>query len=439
MRQKKMLRCLVPLLGLALLAIFAALYTVDPKVYYQALVTIGVPAFTYPFIDWEYIGAGIKCWSEGINVYITNPCDLLNRPHNYSPIWLRAVFISTERSWTMPSGLGFVLAFLISLFWLVKPENWRELIIFALACTSPMAIYALERGNVDVIIFIMLIVAGVLSTGPLASRIPSYAVILLAGLLKFYPLVVLSVALRERPRTFVAIAATAGLIIIGFFYRFREELAAVWKNIPPAIFGFGSANLPFDGPLRALRLFPWLEQFAWFRALPYAILTVLLIITAVQVIHLALNRNLVSAFAKTPQRDAMFLVIGAALIAGCFFAGRSEQYRGVHLILIVTGLVAMRRVADNPATRVTLTQAVMIVAFLMWEPFFSHVLHPEQPGLAYGFYWMIREVLWWRLAALLLAMLAIFSVKSQLFAAIQQRHGLFRGNKSIPGDKIAQL
>jgi hypothetical protein len=38
----------------------------------------------------------------------------------------------------------FVLAFLISPFWLVKPVNWRELIIFALARTSPIVIYALS-------------------------------------------------------------------------------------------------------------------------------------------------------------------------------------------------------------------------------------------------------------------------------------------------------
>jgi hypothetical protein len=122
-----------------------------------------------------------------------------------------------------------------------------------------------------------------------------------------------------------------------------------------------------------------------------------------------------------PERDAMFLVIGAALVAGCFFAGRSDQYRGVHLIFVVAGLVAMRRVTDNAATRATLTRAVVIVAFLMWEPFFSHALHPEQPRLAYGVYWLIREVLWWRLAALLLAVLAIFGFESELFAALKQR------------------
>jgi len=120
MRQKKMLRCLVPLLGLALLAIFAALYIVDPKAYYWALNDISYLPFKYPFLDWEYIGAGIKCWSEGINVYITNPCDVLNRTHRYSPLWLRAVFIPTYRAWTMPIGIGIILAFLLSLFWLVK-------------------------------------------------------------------------------------------------------------------------------------------------------------------------------------------------------------------------------------------------------------------------------------------------------------------------------
>jgi hypothetical protein len=82
----------------------------------------------------------------------------------------------------MPIGLVLVLTFLLSLFWVVEPVNWRELIIFALACTSSMVVFALERGNTDIVIFIMLVVAGVLSTGPLAKRILSYALMLLARL-----------------------------------------------------------------------------------------------------------------------------------------------------------------------------------------------------------------------------------------------------------------
>ena len=411
-----MLRCLVPLLGLTLLSIFAALYAVEPKVYYRALATIGIVPFKYPFLDWEFIGAGIKCWREGINAYIINPCDVLYRTHNYSPLWLRAVFIPTDRTWTMPIGLGLVLAFLLSLFWLVKPINWRELIVFAVACTSTMVVFALERGNVDVVLFIMMVVAGVLSSGPLANRILSYGLILLAGLLKFYPLIVLSTALRERPRTFLAIVAAAGFIIVGFVYRFREELAAMSRNILRGRYTsdlFGSVNLPFGLPIFALRLFPELEHFAWFTALGYALMGGLLIVTAVQVIHLARDGNMASAFAKMPERDAMFLVIGAALIVGCFFAGQSVGYRGIHLIFVVVGLVAMRRAADNPATRATLTWAMMIVVFLMWEGLFRHALYAKVPDPVFALFWLIREVLWWRLAALLLGMLLIFGIKSE--------------------------
>jgi hypothetical protein len=434
------LRYILPLLGLALLAIFAVLYVFDIDAYYGALTTIGIKPFKYPFIDWEYITAGIRCWNNNIDVYIADPCDVMNRPHGYSPLWLRAVFIPTDKAWTMPIGTGIMVAFWLSLFWVVKPANWRELIVFALACTSTMIVYALERGNVDVILFIMLVVAGVLSTGPLASRILSYGLILLAGLLKFYPLIVFLTALRERPRTFFAIAAAAGLIVVGFFYRLRTEMDEMAAFLNKALYGgyayelFGSENLPFGLPRYALRLFPGLEQFAWFTALPVTIMAVLLIVTALQVIRLARNSSLAAAFANMPERDAMFLVIGAALITGCFFAGQSVNYRGVHLIFVVAGLVAMRRAADARATRASLTRALIIVVFLMWEGLFRQALPHDEvagPGLAglapFALFWLIREVLWWRLVALLLGVLAIFSLRSELFAVLQAMGGLRRG------------
>jgi hypothetical protein len=150
------------------------------------------------------------------------------------------------------------------------------------------------------------------------------------------------------------------------------------------------------------------------------------------VIHLA-RGNLASAFAKMPDRDAMFLVIGSALITGCFFTGQNLAYRGVHLIFVAAGFVAMRRAVDNCATRATLTRAVIIVVFSMWGIFFRQTLlqvSGSGPAALYGslLLWLIREVLWWRLAALLLAMLVIFGVRSELFAALQQRLGLYRGD-----------
>jgi hypothetical protein len=133
-----------------------------------------------------------------------------------------------------------------------------------------------------------------------------------------------------------------------------------------------------------------------------------------------------------------FLVIGAALIAGCFFAGQSVGYRGVHLIFVVAGLVAMRRAADTRTTRATLSQALIIVVFLMWEGLFRQALPHKVagPGLTlFRLFWLIREVLWWRLVALLLAMLVIFSVRSELFATLQAVGRLHRGQSHLHGQK----
>ena len=187
----------------------------------------------------------------------------------------------------------------------------------------------------------------------------------------------MSTVLRERPRGFFAITAIAGLIIVGFFYRFREEVSAALKNIPRV--GWGAVSLPFDGPVSALHLFPGLEHFGWFTTLPYALMGALLIITAIQVMYLARNAKMASAYAKMPEQDAIFLLIGAAVIAGCFFAGYSKAHRGIHLIFVVAGLVTMRRAAGDPATCATLGRAVMLVLFLMWERFFRTALvNPDE-------------------------------------------------------------
>ena len=74
----------------------------------------------------------------------------------------------------------------------------------------------------------------------------------------------------------------------------------------------------------------------------------------------------------------------------------------------------------------------------MWEGLFRQALpHDEVAGLgparlaAFGLFWLIREVLWWRLVALLLGVLAIFSLRSELFAAVQAMGRLYRGQSHL--------
>jgi hypothetical protein len=69
-----------------------------------------------------------------------------------------------------------------------------------------------------------------------------------------------------------------------------------------------------------------------------------------------------------------------------------------------------------------LTRAMMVSVLLMWEGFFRHAVHRWFPGLA--LFCLVRELLWWRLVALLLTIIVLFAGKSPPFAAVQRLRAL---------------
>jgi hypothetical protein len=427
--QLKFLPVFVPLLGLILLAVMGVLYRIEPGLYRTILTTAGMNPFRYPFLDWEYIGAGAKCWKQGVDVYIDDPCDVLNRVHGYSPLWLRATFIPTGRPFTVITGTALDSLFMLSLFVVFKPANWQEVIIFALGATSTMVVFALERANVDVILFLMIVAAGVLQTGPVLGRIASYALLLFAGLLKFYPLIALGTALRERPRIFFSVAITSVLIILAFLYGYWQELAAMSRNIPNGgAFGdlFGATNL-LSGIASTVQTFaPVFCESTAFKTIQIAFIVLLLLATAAQAWRFSRNHAFVQGFAALADRDRTFLTIGSALIAGCFFTGQSIEYRGVYLLFLLSGLVALHRLIDTPTMKAKLLHLSLIVVLLMWEGLFRHLLAPEgilSPRMLgpFGLFWLIRELLWWYLAAVMLAVLATFVLKSGMFISVHRR------------------
>jgi hypothetical protein len=75
----------------------------------------------------------------------------------------------------------------------------------------------------------------------------SYGGVMLAGLLKFYPLVVMGVSIRERPRAFITIAILSTVTVVGFYLCFRTELHEAFRNVPTGGYFtdvFAASNLP---------------------------------------------------------------------------------------------------------------------------------------------------------------------------------------------------
>jgi hypothetical protein len=408
-------RFIVPAAGLAALALFAALYLWRREAYFDALSFIGIAPYKIPFFDLEYILAGPDCWRRGIDVYVGNPCDLENRAWTYSPLLLRAWFLPGT-AWTNPLGLLLAVSFFGALAAFPLLRERKALLLLLAAALSPRVVYAIERGNIDVLIFIAMVAAAVLAVGGTARRLSGYGLIALAGLAKIYPFIALGLSLRERRWRFIGIAAAGLAIIAGFALSFRAELAAMAVNVPSEHTrdAIGAANLPAAlGPLLPI---------------PYAALLIwagLLARSGAQMVRLARWREFRAAFAALPPLEANLLVLGTLLIVGCFFTGISFGYRGIYLLLALPALAAM--MADGGTAGAFARSTSLFIVVLMWEGFVTWVgavpkfvatLAPPVGPKLLDIVWLLRELVWWHITAVMAGMLVCFALESDAAKAL---------------------
>ena len=325
-------RFAVPLCGLLALSVFGFIYVNYPHLYLpvmKAMIKIPGP---HPFVDWEYVPSAVRCYSEGINVYFDNTCFTGwpdPQPFPYSPLLLRATFLKAGEHWTNVIGLSVCILFFLSLTMLPPPHDRRNLLLTLFATLSCATFLATERANVDLILFVMIVTGIHLRAWPLAFRLGGYGLIILGGLVKFYPFVALVVVLRERLLV-IAMVILASMAALAILLLCDHELALMLANLPaPSYFvlQFGAADLPGGIGVsvgKVLENLGYADTSAARAIAPlvaHATLPILVIsaFTGALVIGRGCRLRLIEATLPTRQLD--FLVTGAALICGCFFAG----------------------------------------------------------------------------------------------------------------------
>ena len=305
---------ILPAIGIALLAVFGLLYAFDYDLYLRILAWPIDGVFPYPFLDWIFVPAQIDCWRQGVDVYVATACDPLNRPMSYSPLWLRLTFIPTGKAAVAWTGLGLDVLFIAMLGFLPRPRRRLDFAIVALAVFSSATILALERANADLVLFAVAVFAGMCLERRLAARVIGYCAILLAGLLKFYPLVMLILLARERVARCIALGLAAVALLGGLAFAYRNELARMLPNVPhwnyfePDI--WGSMRLP-GGSVTVLRAigFPeaWVGEPGWAHPVCWIIGGALGLATVSVAVWLARSGSIRAALEALPVRHANFL------------------------------------------------------------------------------------------------------------------------------------
>src|SRR5712691_695144 len=433
MRKRLAYRIIPALVALCAFLAVSAIYLLGHNDAYIAILSLwGIFPFRFPFVDISGSLAAWDCTRLGIDVVERDPCDVLGRGYTYSPLWMAGSFIPLGVSATGAVGWGLGLLFILCLTLLPPARRGWELVLVVLATNSTMVAFAVERANPDILLFLL-----ALMTGFLAARLFAYLTALFAALLKYYPLTLLILSFRERVGVFLATSlATAGLIAL-FFAAYLSEIERGWPLIAVGSYFtdlFAAKNLPFGMAELIFGLSDRSAKTVTFTLLGAALYGVLVVNVARICRRLMTRTALRATFSRLAGYEQIFFVIGSVLTVGCFFAGQSVGYRGIFLLLVLPGLLAIARLAtDSALQRLCRTTAIVLV-LLMWEEFFRTGLKaifawldipPLAETLSHLTLWLARELAWWWIVSVMTACLLSFLAESETvrgFAQLSKRY-----------------
>ncbi len=399
-----MRRHLVPGLATLSFAVFALLYAIDRPIYFGILNAVHVHPFPRPFLDTRFVTAQVECWQRSVDVYARNPCDPLGRTLDYSPLWLRLPFLARSDSWTPVFGLAIDGAFLVALFQMPwKQQGPFGFVVAGGAVVSWATMLAMERGNTDLLMFATAVLFAHLAMRSAPLRCAGYALVLCAGLLKFYPLTMLALVVREpRPRAWLT-GGLCALALSAFLAGFHAELWRIGANMASSPFGdmFGARSLPFGVPLlldqTRIRdasgvyvsldaLGPAMTLLGWTLS---GIMSGGCVLAAILCGRNPVLRDMLDRIEPTARS---LMLVGGVLCAGCFFGHQNIGYRGVLLLLVLPGLLALVRVEPGGQARLVYRSTSLLIVLVLWDGIVSR----STPG------WFVMQVAWWWIVGVLL-------------------------------------
>jgi hypothetical protein len=283
---------------------------------------LGIDHFGIWFLDTHALLAASDAHVLGLDPMDPNPLDFFHQPHVYSHWWFALSSLSLTRAdyWWVGGLLGFI--FLAVALLQVGVRSTTELAVSALTLTAPCMVLGFNRGNADLLIFIILTgVVPCLLSRHVAIRWIGLALILGATGLKFYPalagLVLLAVNRSRREILAQLIAFTILLVLLAVHQAEDLQRYVSAEGEPDGFFTFGvglmarSLPLPYAGGTIVAFAIPVILAVLWWRRAP-----------ACQI-------------PESRRADYLAFIMGAALLTGCYFVTINYAYRRVFAIFTV--------------------------------------------------------------------------------------------------------
>lgn len=321
--------------------------------------------YPMPFIDLAGVISWRECFLQGWDVILRNPCDPINRGGaNYSPLTWQLPWEWIGHRNLFAAGMALDAIFLTFVLSIMRPRTPREWTIAALAVVSPSVFFAMERANLDIAIFIVLLGTSLLPQKKGWARIAFYGACWAGALLKFYPIALMIKALQERPGRFAILALLSTAGALAFVFQYRTLLSHIVLPIADyRQFMFGAGILATGLQLN-MGMPPW------------SAVIIKALCTVTSFAFMVVLARKVEKPAQTLGefgRESSLLSWSATLVVACFFSGFNMYYRAIFLLPALPGMFVLARSAQNPATQKLLQWGLLGLVACLYADMFRYV------------------------------------------------------------------
>jgi hypothetical protein len=329
---------------------------------------VGVPHMKPLFADLHAILAAAECSDKGLNVFVTNPCDVLGRIHVYGSLWLKISHLGLQSQHLFMLGLGLNLIFMLLTVFLIQPKTLGQLALSCLIVFSPAVTLGIERANNDPVIFILIALGAILLTYKTRLAFAaSLALIYLSSLLKIYPSILFGTVLLFAKQQ------TKGRVLI---FGFSCVLGALWlaTNLNEILLLKDLVPRPLDHYVTGLQaLFTYVGR-------PYPQILLIseawrlaLFVGLIAAGALVLARRLKLSDFQPTQTNLQYILFlfGLSTLFFTYVINSNYDYRWIFFILLMPNLLSLQQTAANNSLAKSLVNLGFIfAAVVMWTEAF---------------------------------------------------------------------
>lgn len=386
--------------GRVILALIVALYFLALVVaewfgdYSRLWQYLGVPTISPIFNDLRHVIKSSDCTRLGYNVHTDNICSGDAMP--YPLLWMKLGLLNLSERHTVPLGLLSIAAFFFCI-WLLLPKLTRHqgLICAGLIC-SPSIMLAIERANVDLIVFALSVISVYLLTRKsFISEVFSWMLLLLASFLKLYPIAIAWLALHRGKVYGLMIFGSVMVVFLAYVFWNRADFQLMQNMIPePKYWAFGAKT--FANSAASLLSKFGLEISGHTKNWIYIGNITLGLLMGYLISHRFPGERIMKDNESGAMQSVMFQG-GALVYLACYILASNFDYRLIFLIPTLPQIFAWQ--SQDQVFRWLHTTALVSVIGLSWLGFFPIGIYLS--AIKISIYLNIDQIMAWILFAYL--------------------------------------